>query len=76
MENVDILVFKIRNVLKKIKKLAGENSKLKLEVEYLRKEKERSKKHLNECVVLKSNIAEATVKIEKIIKKIDTMKAT
>jgi hypothetical protein len=76
MGNIDILVLKIRNVLEKMKKLAWENSKLKLEVEYLRKEKERSKKHRNECVVLKSNIVEATVKIEKIIKKIDTIKVT
>jgi regulator of replication initiation timing len=76
MGNIDVLALKIRDMLEKMKKLIGENCKLKLEVEYLRKEKERSKKHLNEYTVLRGNVAEATVKIEKIIKKIDTMKVT
>jgi len=74
MGNIDILALKIRKVLGKMKELSGENCKLKLEVEYLRKEKERSKKHISEYVALKSNIVDAVVKIQKIIKKIDTIK--
>jgi len=74
MENIEILGVKIEKAVEKLKKLSEENNKLRLEVEYLRKENELSKKHMGEYAVLRKNAESAAVRIERIIKKIDTVK--
>jgi regulator of replication initiation timing len=74
MENIETLSMRIRKTIEKLKKLIDENNKLKLEVVYLRKENERSRKDANEYITLKKNTEEVAAKIEKIINKIDVTK--
>jgi regulator of replication initiation timing len=74
MGNIEILAVKVKKVAEKLKKIADENNKLKLEVEYLRKENERYKRQFGEYLALRKNTEAAVVKIERIIKKIDTTK--
>jgi regulator of replication initiation timing len=74
MGNIEILAIKVKKTAEKLKKIADENSKLRLEVEYLRKENERNKRQFSEYLVLRKNTEAAVVKIERIIKKIDTTK--
>jgi len=74
MENIEILSVKIEKTVEKLKKLSEENNKLRLEVEYLRKENEHSKKQVGEYILLRKNAESAAARIEKIIKKIDTVK--
>ncbi|MDR3071185.1 MAG: hypothetical protein LBU29_01090 [Endomicrobium sp.] len=73
MENIEILALKVKKITEKLKVLIDENNKLRLEVGYLRKENERSKKCVGEYVVLKKNTDEVAAIIERIIKKIDTI---
>lgn len=74
MENVEVLAMQIKKVVEKLKRLNDENCRLKLEVEYLKKENERSKKQMSEYILLKKNTELAVCRIERIIKKIDTVK--
>ncbi|GHT34445.1 hypothetical protein AGMMS49592_4280 [Endomicrobiia bacterium] len=74
MENIDILAVKVKKTAEKLKKITDENNKLKLEVEYLRKDNERNKRQFGEYLVLRKNTEAAVIKIERIIKKIDTAK--
>jgi hypothetical protein len=74
MGNIEILAIKVKKAAEKLKKIADENNKLKLEVEYLRKENERNKRQFGEYLALRKNTEAAVVKIERIIKKIDTIK--
>ncbi|MCA6079463.1 hypothetical protein [Candidatus Endomicrobiellum agilis] len=74
MKDIEILALKIKKTAEKLRKLTDENLKLKLEVEYLRKESERGRKQSSEYVVLRKNAEAAVTKIERIIKKIDTVK--
>ncbi|MDR1721057.1 MAG: hypothetical protein LBR09_01500 [Endomicrobium sp.] len=74
MTDLEILALKIKKAVEKLKRLNDDNHKLRLEVEYLRKENERNKKQAGEYVVLKKNAEVAACKIERIIKKIDTVK--
>ncbi|GHT37590.1 hypothetical protein AGMMS49593_04990 [Endomicrobiia bacterium] len=76
MENIDILAVKVKKTAEKLKKITDENNKLKLEVEYLRKDNERNKRQFGEYLVLRKNTEAAVVKIERIIKKIDTAKVS
>jgi regulator of replication initiation timing len=76
MGNVEILAVKVKKTTEKLRKLADENNKLKLEVEYLRKENERNKRQFGEYLVLRKNTEAAVIKIERIIKKIDTAKVS
>jgi regulator of replication initiation timing len=76
MENIEILAVKVKKVTERLKRLTDENLKLKLEVECLRRESERGRKHAGEYVMLRKNTEEAAAKIEKIIKKIDTAKGS
>jgi regulator of replication initiation timing len=76
MGNVEILAVKIKKATERLKRLTDENFKLKLEVKCLRKESESDRKHAGEYSVLKKNTEEAAVKIERIIKKIDTTKVS
>jgi regulator of replication initiation timing len=74
MENIEILDVKIKKAVENLKKITNENHKLKLEVEYLRKENERNRSIANEYVALKRNAKEAVSRVERIMKKIDTAK--
>ncbi|GHT64768.1 hypothetical protein AGMMS49556_03410 [Endomicrobiia bacterium] len=74
MENIDILAVKVKKTAEKLKKITDENNKLKLEVDYLRKDNERNKRQFGEYLVLRKNTEAAVIKIERIIKKIDTVK--
>jgi septation ring formation regulator EzrA len=76
MRDIEILAVKVRKAAERLKKLTDENLKLKLEVEYLRKENELARKQAGEYTVLRKNTEEATTKIERIIKKIDTAKVS
>jgi seryl-tRNA synthetase len=74
MRDLEILSSKVKKVVEKLQKLDSENRKLKLELDYLKKENEKNKKKLGQYVVLERNSQEVVSKIERIIKKIDTMK--
>ncbi|MDR2427334.1 MAG: hypothetical protein LBD19_00065 [Endomicrobium sp.] len=72
MENIEILAVKVRKVAENLKKFTNENHKLKLEVEYLRKENERNRSIVSEYAALKRNAKETVSRVERIMKKIDT----
>ena len=74
MGNLDILAVKVKKKAEKLKKLTDENLRLKAEVDFLRKENELNRKKVSEYAVLKENSENAAVKIERILKKIDTVK--
>jgi regulator of replication initiation timing len=76
MGDIEILAVKVKKATEKLKRLIDENLKLKLEVEYLRKESERGRKQASEYAVLRKNTEEAAARIERIIKKIDTAKVS
>jgi|LQAB01.1.fsa_nt_gi septation ring formation regulator EzrA len=76
MGNTEILAVKVKKVAERLKRLTDENLKLKLEVEYLKKENELGRKQAGRYTVLRKNADEAATKIEKIIKKIDTAKVS
>ncbi|MDR1260012.1 MAG: hypothetical protein LBJ68_01360 [Endomicrobium sp.] len=74
MNDIDILTTKINEVMKKLKILNMKNHMLMLELEYFKKECEYNKKQINGYTILKKNTEEAVIKIERIIKKIDTIR--
>ncbi|AKL97587.1 hypothetical protein [Endomicrobium proavitum] len=74
MDNFDVLSAKIKKTAEKLKRLNNENLRLKAENEFLRKESELNRQKSGEYAVLKDNAKEAVVKIERILKKIDTVK--
>ncbi|MCA6071309.1 MAG: hypothetical protein LE168_02815 [Endomicrobium sp.] len=76
MGNIEILATMVKKATERLKKLSDENHKLKVEIEYLRKESERSRRQAGEYLVLRRNADEAVTKIERIIKKIDTAKVS
>jgi len=76
MKDVEILAMQIKKTLEKLRKLNEENRRLRLEVEYLKKENERNRKQASEYVVLRKNTELAVCKIERIIKKIDTVRVS
>lgn len=76
MGNIEILAVKIKKTAERLKRLADENLKLKLELECLRKESELCRKRAGEHTMLRKNIEAAAIKIERIIKKIDTAKVS
>ena len=73
MESVDILSSKIAQTAQLLKKLSDENVRLKAEVDFLRKESLSNASKLAQYVLLKENAARAAVKIERVLKKIDTL---
>lgn len=75
MGNLEILSIKVKKAAEKLKKLNDENLRLKAEISFLRKENENNRKKIGEYAILKENAANAAVKIERILKKIDTVKA-
>ncbi|MDR1104127.1 MAG: hypothetical protein LBK92_02055 [Endomicrobium sp.] len=76
MENIEILAVKVRKAAENLKKFTNENHKLKLEVEYLRKENERNRSIVSEYAALKRNAEETVSRVERIMKKIDTAKVS
>jgi regulator of replication initiation timing len=76
MENIEILAVKVKKTAENLKNFTNENHKLKLEVEYLRKENERNKGLVSEYASLKRNTEAAAARIERIMKKIDTAKVS
>lgn len=76
MRNIEILSIKVKKATEKLKKLQNENLKLKTEVEFLRKENEKNRKKMGEYTILRESADNAIVKMERIIKKIDTMKVS
>lgn len=76
MENIEILAVKVRKAAENLKKFTNENHKLKLEVEYLRKENERNRSIVSEYAALKRNAKETVSRVERIMKKIDTARGS
>jgi ribosomal protein L18E len=76
MENIAILALKIQKMTEILKKTKDENLRLKTELAYLRRESEENKKKINKYIVLKDKSEQAALKIERILKKIDTLKAS
>ncbi|MCL2506989.1 MAG: hypothetical protein FWF00_04805 [Endomicrobia bacterium] len=83
MENLDILTAKIKKAAESIKKLNLENMKLNAEIDSLHKTldfyKQEHKKYaqkMGEFAQFEKNAENAIVKIERILKKIDTAKAS
>ncbi|MDR1696216.1 MAG: hypothetical protein LBR69_06275 [Endomicrobium sp.] len=83
MGNLEILSVKVKKAAERIKKLNYENMKLKAEIESLNKtlgfyEQERKKysQKMNEFAQIEKNAEHAILKIERILKKIDTAKAS
>ncbi|MCL2335683.1 MAG: hypothetical protein FWC57_06430 [Endomicrobia bacterium] len=74
MGNIEILSLKVKKAAERLKKLNDENLRLKAEVEFLRKESEINGKKIGEYAALKANAESAAVKIERILKKIDTIR--
>ncbi|MDR0985158.1 MAG: hypothetical protein LBL53_01565 [Endomicrobium sp.] len=70
MDYIEVLSLKVEEVLIKFKKLNDENCRLKLEIEYLRKELLRNKQYMDEYIIRKRNINKAVIKLEKIIRKL------
>lgn len=76
MGNLEILSVKVKKASEKLKKLNDENLRLKAEVGFLRKENELNRKKIGEYAILKADAESAAVKIERILKKIDTVKVS
>jgi seryl-tRNA synthetase len=76
MGNLEILSLKVKKTAERLKKLNDENLRLKVEIEFLRKENEKNSKKIGEYAALKENAADAVTKIERILKKIDTAKVS
>ncbi|MCL2389440.1 MAG: hypothetical protein FWC85_03550 [Elusimicrobia bacterium] len=65
---------KVKKISARLKETTAENVKLKAEVEFLRKETRQTGKKLNEYLAFKENARLASVKLERLLKKIDTVK--
>jgi len=76
MENIAVLALKIQKMAESLKKAKDENLRLKTELGYLRRESEENKKKISKYVVLKDKSEQASLKIERILKKIDTLKVS
>jgi hypothetical protein len=78
MERVDRLVDKLdikqQEMLKIIKKMQEENSRLKLELDFLQKDRKNSIKTAKSYENLKRNVENSVLKVERLIKKIDSAK--
>ncbi|MDR2399088.1 MAG: hypothetical protein LBD61_01410 [Endomicrobium sp.] len=76
MGNIEILAAKVKKAAENLKTITNENHKLKLEVEFLRKENERNKSLASEYALLKRNTQEVASRIERIMRKLDTAKVS
>jgi len=79
MENLDVLLevltLKVKKTAENLNSLKEENIRLKTELAYLQKERESNKKKISENAVLRDKNEQAAIRIERILKKIDTLKA-
>lgn len=69
---IDELGKKQQESLKNLKKLKEENTKLSLELSFLRQESEKNRKIVNSYEVLKKKVENTIVKVERLLKKIDS----
>jgi regulator of replication initiation timing len=76
MENIEILATKVKKAAENLKRIINENHRLELEVEFLRKENERNKSLASEYASLKRNAQEVALRIERVMRKIDTAKVS
>ncbi|MDR1086845.1 MAG: hypothetical protein LBL16_01125 [Endomicrobium sp.] len=76
MENIEILATKVKKAAENLKRITNENHRLELEVEFLRKENERNKSLASEYASLKRNAQEVALRIERVMRKIDTAKVS
>jgi regulator of replication initiation timing len=74
MENLDILALKVSKAAEKIKKLSDENIRLRIELNHYKTENDSKSETLSQHLALKKNAQSACVKIERLLKKIDTLK--
>jgi hypothetical protein len=74
MENVDLLALKVKKISAKLKEISAENTKLKAELNFLRRETAQNQKKLGEYINFKEKAKLAQIKLERLLKKIDTVK--
>ena len=81
MESLDILAAKVKKAVEnagrlknEIERLKEENLKLSVELTHFKGEYQSSKKTAAHDVMLRKNVAGAAVKIERLLKKIDSLK--
>jgi seryl-tRNA synthetase len=70
MGDFEILSLKVKKAVEKLKKLDSENRRLRVELEYLKKENEANKRKISQYIVLKRNSQEVISRVERIIKKL------
>ncbi|MDR1952295.1 MAG: hypothetical protein LBQ37_02125 [Elusimicrobiota bacterium] len=73
-ELIDELTSKLQSAVKNMQKLKEENKSLSLELNFLEKENEKNRKIANSYEALKKNVESAAIKIDRLLKKIDTSK--
>lgn len=71
---IDQLDAKQQETVKIIKKLHNENKAMALELDFLRKESKKHKKDMIEYEILRKKVDSSVLKIERLLKKIDTVK--
>jgi hypothetical protein len=76
MENIAVLALKIHKMAEILKQAKDENIRLKAELSYLKREIEENKKKISKYALLKDKNERAALKIERILKKIDTLKVS
>lgn len=72
MENLDILETKLNILIKKFVALKEENEQLKIQVKFLKEEEIQHKSRLSQNYLLNQKQKKAILKLEKILKKIDS----
>ncbi|MDR0822590.1 MAG: hypothetical protein LBN20_02265 [Endomicrobium sp.] len=71
---LELLSTKIRKLTAKYKELYEQNIKLKAEVDFLKQENRLNSIKASEYAVLKKSVENSIIKVERILKKIDTFK--
>jgi hypothetical protein len=71
---IDNLALKQQENIKIIKKLQEENKRLVMELNFHKKENEKNRKSINSYEILKKNVENSVVKVERLLQKIDTAK--
>ena len=72
VENLDILETKLNILIKKFVALKEENEQLKIQVKFLKEEEIQHKSRLSQNYLLNQKQKKAILKLEKILKKIDS----
>lgn len=73
MENLNILEIKLNSLIKKISSLKLENEELKMQIKFLKEEEKQHKDRLAENVLLNKKQKRAILKVEQILKKIESV---